>query len=452
MKPNELNRLIEETLVKEVKKSIFLLETDKKEVYQIMCDGEPLGVYDTQEEAEQEKEKIKGLKPGQELIIDKITYESYQDMIEKLDQMGEELEKNENMENYNMDEEYETNEGNEFTKALKDAKDAGEDTFTVDGKTYDVEECWSKMNEEDLSEDDMFVTRDDFAQIDPNELEEMDMEDGSDSEPTIITSLEDLEDEDSLEENMGSCNECGAMLNEEGMCTECGIKENKKVLRVTESKLVGMIKEMVNEAMKGVGDTRGVSGQEVTKRAQKGSKKENDSYLKDVEKKMKDYLNIDGSDNPEFPHQVGKGDKAAINLTSDQEDEVDMNQAGLQNLDYDVEPSDKFKERMKMAIEGDSKMGNAPTTPKPSIKPSNNAEKGKEAKEKIGNVNNSKKAELKLLKQIKNRDKEKKERVLYNKQTVPVKHVTNESKNSDVVLTEELKRMKNISSYNKKTQ
>ena len=41
-------------------------------------------------------------------------------------------------------------EGNEFSGALKAAKDAGEKTFTVDGKEYDVEECWSKQMDEEL--------------------------------------------------------------------------------------------------------------------------------------------------------------------------------------------------------------------------------------------------------------------------------------------------------------
>lgn len=434
MKVKELDNLIGQIIENEVKKSI-LLETDKKDVYQLTCNGEPLGVFDTQEEAEAEKEKIKGLKPGQELIIDKMTYESYSDMITKLDEMGSELEETQDMENYteeyneelSINDETDATEGNEFTGALSQAKETGADSFTVDGKEYDVTE--DDLNNEIGGEesDDSFYT--DFFNSDQTDMNELD-------------------------EMKSMCSECGSMLNEEGMCSECGMmKENQKVIRVSETNLVGMIKEMVLEAMKGMTDTRGVSGKEQTLRAQKGSKKENDQYLNDVTKKMKDYLNIDGNDNPEFPHQVGKGDKMAINLTDKQDEVVDMNKAGLQNLEYDNEPSDKFKERMEMSLKGDSKMGNAPTTPEPSVKPSNNAEKGKEAKEKIGNVVNSEKAEKKLKKQIVNRDKEKKDRVWYNKQAIPVKHTTNESKkDSDNVLNEELVRIKKLTGYNKKTQ
>lgn len=429
MKVKELDQLIEETIFNEVKKSI-LNESEQKEVYQLSADGEPLGVYDTQEEAEAEKEKIKGLKPGQELIIDKVTYESYSDMVEKLDQMGEELEETNNMEEYteelSFDAEIETSEGNEFSAALMQAKKEGKDKFTVGGKEYDVKECWSNKMEEEMGEETNFADRDDFVGA-------------------------PMDEEGTMSQ---TCNECGSMLNEEGVCMECNtMKESKKTLRVTESKLIGIIKDIMSEAMKGVGDTRGVSGKEQTTKAQKGSAKENQQYIKDVEKKMKDYLNFDGNDNPEFPHQVGKGEKMAINLTDKQDEEVDQNKAGLQNLDYDIEPSEKFKERLRMAIEGDSKMGNAPTTPNPSIKPSNEAEKGKVAKEKTGNVVNSKKAEKKLKKQIVNRDKEKKDRVWYNKQAIPVKHTTNESKTDNTnVLNEELVRMKNLTKYNKKTQ
>jgi hypothetical protein len=116
---------------------------------------------------------------------------------------------------------------------------------------------------------------------------------------------------------------------------------------------------------------------------------------------MKKYLKFEGNDNPEFPHQVG-GEKIARKNTPAQEDEMRRNFAGLENLEYDVEPSEGFKERMKMAIEGNSKMGNGTETPKPSIKPSNDAPKGKEAKEKSGNQIKTDTAK-KIEKQVKNR-------------------------------------------------
>jgi hypothetical protein len=125
-------------------------------------------------------------------------------------------------------------------------------------------------------------------------------------------------------------------------------------------------------------------------------------------------------------------------------------------LEYDVEPSDRFKERLKMAIEGHSHMGNATETPKPSIKPSNDAPKGNEAKEKSGNQIKTE-TPKKIEKQVKNRKKDMENRKLYKKEIVPV----NTSKKEDKSLNEsklpkgvidEIQKMKKLSSYNKRTQ
>ena len=97
--------------------------------------------------------------------------------------------------------------------------------------------------------------------------------------------------------------------------------------------------------------------------------------MADVGKKIKDNMSFEGNDNPEFPKAIGKGEKVARKNTPQQEDEINKNFAGLQNLDYDIEPDEKFKKRLKMAIEGDTLMGNGPTTEKPSITPSNGADK-----------------------------------------------------------------------------
>ena len=164
------------------------------------------------------------------------------------------------------------------------------------------------------------------------------------------------EDGEIMEENL--C-ECGGMMNEEGMCNECGSKwmgeeineSNKRTLRLTESEMVNMISRMVLESVPGI---------DVTKRAQKGSKKENDDYMKEVETKLKKASSFDGADNPEFPKQNGKGEKMAINATPEQDEYIATHRGGtLADLDYDQEPSENFKKRLKMALEGDPKMGNS---------------------------------------------------------------------------------------------
>jgi hypothetical protein len=262
--------------------------------------------------------------------------------------------------------------------------------------------------------------------------------------------IEETFDEEYMHEGEGMCMECGSMLNEEGMCMECGVNMNeskRKKIKLKESELVSLIKKMVMESVPGLA---------VTNKSREGSKKETDKYYGEVDKKMKSYLKFDGNDNPEFPHQVGTGEKMARKNTPEQQDEIAKNYAGLENLEYDVEPSDRFKERLKMAIEGHSHMGNATETPKPSIKPSNDAPKGKEAKEKSGNQIKTD-TPKKIEKQVKNRKKDLENRVIYKKEKVPVDtakkndKTLNESKVPNNVLTE-IEKMKKLSSYNKRTQ
>jgi hypothetical protein len=213
-----------------------------------------------------------------------------------------------------------------------------------------------------------------------------------------------------------------------------------KKLRLKESELISLITKMVSESIPGL---------EAAKNSHRESGKENNQHLSDVNKKMKDYLSFDGNDNPEFPKAIGKGDKVARENTPEQEDEIKKNFAGLENLDYDIEPSEQFKKRLKMAIEGDKLMGNAPTTEKTNVIPSNGAKLGEEPKDKDGNSIPTPETAKKIEKQVKDRSKDKKERVLYPKEPVPV----HESKvNFSNVLEEEIKKMKDMVNYNKKTQ
>lgn len=97
-----------------------------------------------------------------------------------------------------------------------------------------------------------------------------------------------------------------------------------------------------------------VSGAKVTKRAQKASKEENDAYYKDVESKMKEYgKNLEQEDeNAIEPKKTNvEGDTKEYH-----EDMEIMN--GQEMIQYDIDPSENFKDRAKKAIEGDSTMGN----------------------------------------------------------------------------------------------
>jgi hypothetical protein len=375
MKISELKQIIESAVSEEVKKTIMeQVEEGKMEKYHIKCEGVPLATFETEKEAQDALPDYKEKHPGKELIIEKGVYESHDDMMNKLDEMNDQLEETENMENT------QPMEGNEFSGALKAAREAGEKTFTVDGKEYDVEECWSKQMEEE---------------------EECDECGGS-----------------YMEEEKKVCEKCGKEL------CECGPMMNeskKKVLRLTESELTQLIVKMVNES---------VPGLKAYESAHKDSGKENKANLSSVDQKIKKSMSVEGNDNPEFPKQIGKGEKVARQNTKEQDEEVAKNFAGLQNIEYDVEPSEQFKKRLKMAIEGDKLMGNS--------------------SKDVANVVPSEVAVEKMEKQMKDREEDKEERVIYKKEAVPT---LSESKVSfSNVLNEEIEKMKKISTYNKKTQ
>ena len=421
MKVSELNNIIENILSEEVKRAILNeSKGESKEVFHIICDGEPYMNCDTQKEAEEHLDKLKKEHPGKQFIIEKTMYESHEDMLHKLDEMGEQLEEKENT---NM-ENQEPMEGNTFGQAVLNAKEKGEKTFEFDGEQHDVEECWKQLEEEE-----MIGTMEEEEEC--KECGQSMEEEGVDYEKILRGKKTEVDEEKT------TCEKCGKEI------CECGggmYESKKKTIRLTETELTNLIAKMVSESIPGL---------EATKKSHTESGKENSSHLKDVDKKMKDYLSFDGNDNPEFPKPIGKGEKVARKNTEKQEDEIKKNFAGLENLDYDIEPDENFKKRLKMAIEGDRLMGNAPTTEKTNVIPSNGSKLGEEPKDKDGNSIPTPETAKKIEKQVKDRGEDKKNRVLYNKESIPV----NESKKElDNVLLEELNKMKKISEYNKKTQ
>jgi len=114
---------------------------------------------------------------------------------------------------------------------------------------------------------------------------------------------------------------------------------DKKIIKLELSKLV------TEEA---------VSGENVTKKVQKTSKKSNDAYYKDVEKKMKDYDNSLKNQDDDAIDPVKNEYEG-----SEQEyhDEMEIRN-GQEMLNYDNDPGEKFTDRAIKSIEGDSTMGN----------------------------------------------------------------------------------------------
>jgi hypothetical protein len=418
MKVGELNQIINNVISEEVRKNIIKeSEESNKEVYHIKCEGVPLATFATEEEAQEALPDYQDKSKDGELIIEKGTYESHDDMIDKLDEMNDQLEETDDTE---VDEELiggqtklDKNDNGKIDaedfKMLKGEKSSDEEEEEVDEEKEECDECGNGYMEEEGD--------DKFERILRGKRKHSYSDNGGE------------EEEEELSE--GTCEKCGKEL------CECGggmYESKKKTLRLTESELVKLIGRMVNES---------VPGLEAAKKSHRESGKENEANLKSVETKMKKQASFNGNDNPEFPKAIGKGEKVARKNTPAQEDEIAKNFAGLENLDYDIEPSEQFKKRLKQSIEGHALMGNAPTTEKPSIKPSNGADKGKEAEDKDGNVIPTPETAKKIQKQVVNRQKDKDNRVLYSKEPVPTKAKQ---------VNEEIEKMKNMFRYNKKTQ
>lgn len=95
-------------------------------------------------------------------------------------------------------------------------------------------------------------------------------------------------------------------------------------------------------------------GLKTTKKIQKDSKANNDEYLKDSEKRLKDAYSDITDEEVEDNKFNYKDDEQ-----KEYHDEVEILN-GLEMNQYELEPNERFKERAKEAIVGSSKMGNNP--------------------------------------------------------------------------------------------
>lgn len=296
-------------------------------------------------------------------------------------------------------EEAETEEGNKFTKALDDAREDGDDTFEVDGKTYNVRK-----------------------------------------------------------------------------------ESRKSSLRLTEDELIDMIEKIVLEQkVKDSAEDANISkkspvGLKKTEDVLGKNKKENDDYAKEVVEKMKDYMKdmVSGGKgydaNPEdFPQSNYDMEKEHNEMKYHPSDAVEeyieaFAYPGMTNLVYDeIKPDEEMIEKQ---IKGDSKNGNAVT--------------GKDGKA-LGNV--SKRSEKTGERFKKNFEENlygaEQMEVSYNRQPQPVdvagskkqagslKSIRSTSKEKagkimsqlesteakqSRIISEEMNKMKNLISYNRKTQ
>jgi hypothetical protein len=215
----------------------------------------------------------------------------------------------------------------------------------------------------------------------------------------------------------GVCNECGGAMNE----------SKKRKVKLTESELVDFINKIVKES---------VPGLRIATDMKSKSGKINTDANKETGDKIKKSLNFENNNNPDFPNQIGKEKEKAARTNSEDEDEYvqDWRGGSMLDLKYDSEPSDQFKDRLKKALEGDKTTGNA----------------------QDGDVANVIKSDLgkKIAKAVERKKENVKKMPLYKKDIQPSKETSsvNESLKTKSVLNEEIKRMKDMVQYNKKTQ
>ena len=238
------------------------------------------------------------------------------------------------------------------------------------------------------------------------------------------------------------------------------VKKNKEKSKVKESvqlsedELISLIETVVLEQkktennIKSMGKPKGLTKYE---QVHSKDKKQNDEYLKSVGKKMKDYLK-DGSKgsyetNPDiFPKGNGEltkmSKKAYVPSSAVQDYTDNFTAAALENLDYDsIEPNEEW---VTSNIEGSSKTGNNPEW----------ANTGKSDVNKKRNEIRKKNMLGKL------------KRKAYNKSPQPVVTDKTGEDEGDKIMTklesiepkekkkinEEFGRMKELLSYNRKTQ
>ena len=316
-----------------------------------------------------------------------------------------------------------------FNEAIQDAKEKGFKTISILGESYDVEECWKDIEEEENcdecnSEMEEQMEFDDFdTQIQPEELPNPDEDYDYSSLRDSESHFKSLNNKDNDDYGLGDDN------HDELFESKKIVK--KKKIRVTESEMMKIIHKIVAESIPGL---------EAVTSVRKLDKKNSEEHLNAVDKKMKDYLSFSGNDNPEFPHQIG-GEKKAYNNTEKEDEYVEDNRGGgMEDLDYDHEPSEEFIERLKKSLSGHPTMGNAQTGDVANVIPTKTGEN--------------------IVKAMERKAKLRKEKPMYNKDATPVKTVKElggqktieEVKKPNEIVINEITRMKEMFNYANKGQ
>jgi hypothetical protein len=368
-----------------------------------------------------------------------------------------------------LEEEAETEEGNAFTGALAKAKKSGDDSFEVDGKEYNVNESEDKwIQKTNMKKGGLHKS--------------LGIPEGQKIPKSKLNSIKkDLMSKAKGDKKLSASD--SKLLKQVNMALTLGnINEGKNSLSLTENELIDMIENIVKEQMvkdpseKNNFGVHKPQGLKKTEKAQGESKKENDDYAKEVVKKMKDYMKdmtMGGKgydENPDdFPQSNYDMEKEHNEMKYHPSDAVEeyieaFSYPGMTNLVYDeIKPDD---EMITKQIKGDAKNGNAIT--------------GKDGKA-LGNV--SKRSEKVGDRFKKNFDENlygaEQMNVSYKRQPQPVDVAGSKKQNGSLksikggstekaqkimnqlestedkatkIIKEDLQKMKDLISYNRKTQ
>ena len=315
---------------------------------EIFLDDEEYGDYDGDEQEEEESEELSQQEPtyvGKGLTDNKIKNKIRNKIFGSFDEES-------------LEEEAETEEGNKFSGALADAKDAGKESFEVDGKKYPVKEAKEKW------------------------IQKTDMKKGAlhkklgvaEGDKIPVAKLESLKKE-LMKKGEGDkklSDSDSKLLKQVNLAlTLKGIKENKNSLKLTEDELVDMIEQIVLEEKNKVSsniDKKQPEGLKKTNKVLDMNKKENDDYAKELTKKLTTYLkdgtkggefNPNPTDFPKSNYQLDKDAKIMKYTPSDAVDEYieNFSYPGMTNLVYDeIKPDD---EKIGKYLKGDRTTGNA---------------------------------------------------------------------------------------------
>lgn len=228
-------------------------------------------------------------------------------------------------------------------------------------------------------------------------------------------------------------------------------KKTKGSVKLTENEIIDLIERLVKEEKSNLRKGTKHKGTTTYEKAHRGSGKENSDYIKSVTKKMKDYLK-DGSKGeysmepkifPKGNGELAKMSKKAYIPSDAVQDYTDnLTAAGLENITYDeIHPNEEWVNDLMV---GSSKTGNNPEW-------ANSVDTGVNKKRRKVQKDN-------LLGQIKKK--------AYNKAPQPiVSDKTGNDEGSKLLtklesvepkqtekLNEEFDRMKQLLSYNRKTQ